>query len=56
MKTNKSPGFNGYTIDILQVFLVDIRALILQSINHGYRNGFKHYTEARVNYVLTKTK
>ena len=39
MKNNKSPGSDGFTVEFLKFFWVDVGHFVLRSINYGYEIG-----------------
>ena len=39
MSNGKSPGCDGFTVDILKVFWKDIKMLLFESINYSYMQG-----------------
>ena len=45
MKNNKSPGLDGFTVEFLKFFWIDIGQFILRSINYGYRTGSLSITQ-----------
>lgn len=45
MKNNKSPGLDGFTVEFLKFFWVDIGHFILRSINYGYHTGSLSITQ-----------
>ena len=58
MKNNKSPGLDGFTVEFfifLVVWLI-LGNLFYDQLIMVIKWVFKHYTEARVNYMLTKTE
>ena len=58
MKNNKSPGLDGFTVEFfifLVVWLI-LGNLFYDQLIVVIKWVFKYNTEARVNYVLTKTE
>ena len=45
MKNNMSPGLDGFTVEFLKFFWIDIGQFILRSINYGYRTGSLSITQ-----------
>ena len=39
MKNGKSPGQDGFTVEFLKFFWIDISSFVLRSLNYGYRIG-----------------
>ena len=53
MKSNKSPGSNGFSSEFLKVFWKYIGTFVVRSINHGYRNNMLSITQRHgVNITL----
>ena len=45
MKSEKSPGLDGYTAEFYKFFWIDIGIFVLRSINYGYENGSLSVTQ-----------
>ena len=45
MKNEKSPGLDGYTVDVFKFFWIDIGVFVLGSINYGYKTGLLSVTQ-----------
>ena len=45
MKTDKSPGSDGYTSEFFKFFWIDLGKLILRSVNYGYKIGEMSITQ-----------
>ena len=39
MKNKNSQGLEGFTVEFLKFFWIDIGVFVLRSINYGYRTG-----------------
>ena len=39
MKNNKTPGMDGFTVEVFKFFWVDLGHFIFRSLNYGYRIG-----------------
>ena len=39
MRNEKSPGLDGFTVEFIKFFWIDIGVFVLRSINYGYRTG-----------------
>ena len=39
MKNDKSPGLDGFTVEFLKFFWIDLGNFILRSLNFGYKYG-----------------
>ena len=47
MKNNKNPGLDGFNVEFLKFFLIDIGRFIYRSINYGYRTGSLSATQSQ---------
>ena len=45
IKNDKSPGSDGYTVEFLKFFFVDLGNFIVRSINCGFRKGEMSVTQ-----------
>ena len=45
MKNNKSPGFDGFTVEFFKFFWTDMGLFILQTLNYRYQNGSLSITQ-----------
>ena len=45
MKSEKSPGLDGYTAEFYKFFWIDLGIFVLRSINYGYENGSLSVTQ-----------